>query len=547
MLKRIWNYKYKILIYTLFWAVVSTVGKAVYETRNIANLWQKPGAYGLFAVRMLLVGVVGFTLAFIAQDHYNLYIAKKKEEKVAEEQPEKRKKGIAFVVFFLLYLTISILCYLAYYPGIFSYDAPDQMHQIYGTWYSNYQPLVHTLFFEFCLKIEALVGIHPFGLILYVLLQSMVVAAVEAYIAVSLPGRPGIGLYYLLIPTFALFSIVFAKDVLFGALLMLWTYLFWKWNPQQKAGWIYLILIGMVVGLLRNNMVYAFGVMLLVALVVKKKKHALLLAVLIQLLEAILKLIYPLAGVIPTSEREKLSVPIVQMMGIYEENGTVMEPADREAFRAFFTYEPSYNPRFADPMKNVFDSEYYLEHKKEFWQLYGKYFQKMPATFLSNFLDLNVNFWYPFESIMDPYGTKYYVETYTISLEEYPIANDHSQSILPQLLPFYEGFFLGDGKLMNNDLVKPYFRLSFPFWMMVLCLFWIHWGEKRKILIWSVYAGLMLTYFLGPVTNYRYLYPFYLALPMLLALSFLPEKKSEPVKCEDTIEEKVMKHEMDKV
>lgn len=528
MKETLWNNKYKILIYALFWTLASTVGKVIYETGNLSNLWKQPGTFGLFAIRMLVAGVLLLALATLAQLFLTKYYLRRQAAKKTQEsdpEKEKKKKRLYFVVLLLLYFGLSVICYLAYYPGIFSYDAPDQVHQIFGSWYSNYQPLVHTLFFEFCIKVEGLVGIHPLGLILYVMIQSLIVAAVEAYIAASLPGRPGIGLYYLLIPTFALFSIVFAKDVLFGSLLMLWTFLFWRWNGNRKAGWVVLILMGAVVGLLRNNMVYAFGVMLLVALVVRKKKHAILLTTVILLLELVLKVVYPLAGVMPTSEREKLSVPIVQMMSIYENADSGMEEADREAFRAYFMYEPSYNPRFADPMKNVFDNAYYLKHKTEFWQLYGKYFTKMPTTFLSKFLDLNINFWYPFESIMDPYGTKYYVETYTISLEEYPITNDHSESLLPELLPFYEGFFLGDGEFMNSGIMVSYFRLSFPFWIMVLCLFWTHLGEKRKLLIWSVYAGLMLTYFLGPVSNYRYLYPFYLAMPMLVVICILPERE----------------------
>ena len=93
MKETLWNNKYKILIYALFWTLASTVGKVIYETGNLSNLWKQPGTCGLFAIRMLVAGVLLLALATLAQLFLTkYYLRRQAAKKTQESDPEKEKK-----------------------------------------------------------------------------------------------------------------------------------------------------------------------------------------------------------------------------------------------------------------------------------------------------------------------------------------------------------------------------------------------------------------------------------------------------------------------
>ncbi|MBP5702704.1 MAG: hypothetical protein J6W85_09700, partial [Lachnospiraceae bacterium] len=75
-------------------------------------------------------------------------------------------------------------------------------------------------------------------------------------------------------------------------------------------------------------------------------------------------------------------------------------------------------------------------------------------------------------------------------------------------------------------LMKP----AFYFWFFVLDLFIVIYKRSKKgIAVFAYPFFYLMTMFLGPCVNFRYIYPFIAALPVLTSF-VLSEKKTEEAK-----------------
>ena len=215
-------------------------------------------------------------------------------------------------------------------------------------------------------------------------------------------------------------------------------------------------------------------------------------------------------------EREKLSVPIEQISLVVNRNkDSIDEDMKSDISKFFYDYDSIaelYNPRFADYVKELFYSDYYKEHKGEFFDMYFNVFKKYPNEFIVSFLDLNVPMWYQNAESVDPFAERDYIE---INIFENLFNRD---SKLPTLRKYYEAVasFEIFEKIPN---VINIFSINFPFWMMIISLF-VSVYKKFYDGMWSIVLMLLLwsTYLLGPVSNCRYVLPFMMLYPFLLVL-----------------------------
>ena len=133
------------------------------------------------------------------------------------------KYPIYILIIFLLWLPV----YLAYYPGVFSYDILVQAQMIMGVDpFTSQQPVLHTLFFNLCITLGSLTGIK--SIVIYSILQMLILAVCCAYIVKLFSEKsesrvlPVLTIvFYALNPVISVFSFSTCKNILFGACFLL--------------------------------------------------------------------------------------------------------------------------------------------------------------------------------------------------------------------------------------------------------------------------------------------------------------------------------------
>lgn len=504
------------IIYSLVGAFLFIVGKIVYDTNRLESFLEQPGYY---IVRGAAAWVVILAVLLLTE-----YLTRKfrifKKEGESHALP-----GKVFLVLMLITAVVYSLCYLAYFPGIFSYDIKGQVDQVAGiSPYCNYQPVVHTLLWGGTTYLEKLIGVHPAGLMIYCILQMLVTIAVCGYMLFWMEKKGVCRVIVLLswgyltfMPTLQIFSIITTKDIYFSDALIILATLLYDIGTENVFSKIRLggaAAAGIAACLLRNNMIYAVAFGFLVCFVMRGGRRLLLTMGSIAVSAVFFtKILYPAVGVEPVMPREALSVPMQQMSNVFINAPETFTEEEMQIFMEYVPWAGNYNPRFADVVKSGFEDENYKERTKAFWKLWFEIGTKAPMHYINAFLTLNIPLWYPLAEPIDPYANREYIETKMLEKEEYKV---EWMGILPGLHAYYEGIAEFRNPGMNLFFLKPLFSLGFPFVSMYLGIYLIC-RDKRKEYFWiyMIYAGVFLTYLLGPVSNFRYIYPFCVAAPLL--------------------------------
>ncbi|MDO4332423.1 MAG: DUF6020 family protein [Eubacteriales bacterium] len=216
----------------------------------------------------ILFGIQIFTLFYhfiltceLPESEYKLYEGKKKKYRV-------------WIGMWLLMFLCHMPCYLSNFPGIMSYDSGWITRQALGIIpFDNFHPFLHTLIWTACIRLEQLLGIPQFGLVIYSLGQALIVTAMFTYIVYFMVQRKVnkifvivTWLFYAFCPNIVLFSLITTKDILLGVsvagvvmlLLHIWEGIEGGEEKQKsKRTMIAFAVVGTFSCLLRNNMIYA--------------------------------------------------------------------------------------------------------------------------------------------------------------------------------------------------------------------------------------------------------------------------------------------------
>jgi hypothetical protein len=205
---------------------------------------------------------------------------------------------------------------------------------------------------------------------------------------------------------------------------------------------------------------------------------------------------------------------------VYAKEGCFSEE-EKATINEYLSCVDEYNYRFADPVKNSLNNGLYDENKEPFWDIYFKGLKRSPITYLCAALDTNVELWYPASTGNDEFAQREYVEIglypdyFSGSADAY-----YTHGIFEIIRPFYYAMARLESKLSTLPLISNFLSLSFPFYSMVLCLIiMIRRGKKYETVIPVALLILEATYLLGPVTNYRYLHPMYIMVPVHFAMA----------------------------
>lgn len=566
-------------IFAILASFIFGVGRVVYADNSIAGMWQKPGEFLLiFACTGILFYLVLLCLELFF-DKNELEIPEGADAEDVNGLSEKAgfsstvKKTLAGITehkFFLpfIMLVLSVLygiCYLTYFPGIFGYDIDQQTWQITGSvpW-NNHHPVLHTLIWKVFYDLEKVTGVRYIALVSYSVVQMAVVLFTTWGVLrfVQKQNHPILtllaSLYYICMPTLAIFSMITTKDVYFACVLtwLMITIFSFPYEEKHEAVKIAsggIIALAYLACMLRNNMVYALVFAIVLYLLTKQSKRLIAgLVIAVALAMTTMNLVYPALGIAPSETHEALSVPIQQIGRAFYVNDAYMAARDakqtklaagernpltpeQEALvREYIPDIELYNPRNADKLKTFFNDERYQQNKGEFWKLYLEIGLSHPLEYVDAFLTLHVNYWYILAEPVDPISKRVYIETDGIYMPEYPV---EKALLLPNLFSFYENIADFNTENMVRPVIHLLFAISTPFVVLFLIVYDVIRRKRKKgVLILAPYLGLYLTYLLGPLSNFRYVYPFFLAMPLLITAGL---GTSENVNERNTLEQQI--------
>ena len=506
-------------IYGFVMAAIYCLGKTIYETTDFRGITTAPTKYGL-----LFLGVgIGSAMALGLLD-----LLLKKAAKIRQWQMARKILAgrWAFLVLWIILAGVYFICYVSYYPGTFAYDAPPQTYQAYGYDPLNtHHPVLHTLFWRMCLVIgswfsgaEQTVALVVYSLseMLVVVTVSMVVVAAVYKLTDNIYAFLVSYLYYLLTPVFPIMSFSMTKDILFSCFLVLFFIMLYRSSGQSKMNKkqpVFLFLTGLLACLFRNNMIYVMLLVLLAAFIMKYAKCVKrILCMIVVTYYVIMKLIFPLVGVESGERSEAFPVVLTQMSGIYVNYPELLTEEEKQVLLDYIPDAANFNRHFADYVKSSFDEELYKENSKTFWKTYLSIVKKAPLESFCIFLDLNVDYWYPNAEFPDPYSNREYIETDTQEREVFWVDN---AGRLPKVHSFYEQIAEHEHWLMQLPGIRYFYSLAFPFMSLVVCVYLIIKNRRADcVLAFTALIGLFLTFLLGPVSNFRYIYIYYVALPL---------------------------------
>lgn len=95
-----------------------------------------------------------------------------------------------------------------------------------------------------------------------------------------------------------------------------------------------------------------------------------------------------------------------------------------------------------------------------------------------------------------------------------------SENRIPALRAYYDAVAACTHWSMKLPVIRYFYVLAFPCVSLLLCIFLAVRGKNRLCAMpLSLLILLFLTYLLGPVSNFRYVYPYYLSLPLYFCMA----------------------------
>ena len=217
----------------------------------------------------------------------------------------------------------------------------------------------------------------------------------------------------------------------------------------------------------------------------------------------------------PTSPRELLSIPIQQTSALIVHNENVIEYEDREIIGKVIDYDlvkENYNPELSDPIKNTFNKDATTEDLINYLKVWFKYLFKKPITYIEATINNVYGYFYP-----DAQKWYFYYKKYEVLNE---VGLDYH----------YVGPGILRAILMGYGFIFQYFpviglltSIGFTTWIYIYLVGSLIESKKTKYIKLLIPAFLLiLVCIVGPInTYYRYILPYSMSLPMILALLYV--------------------------
>lgn len=444
----------------------------------------------------------------------------------------------------LFYMAVILLCwlpvFLAYYPSVFAYDAEGQLYQVIAGDYSTHHPLLHTLFLGAFFRLGgSVLGSYSAGMALHSIVQMVLMAGTFGYTLAYL-YRKGTSVclriillaFYALFPVNSILALSTTKDVLFSALVLLYTLRVYRTlcdSPAAAEGkrrdwWIYVIITVLML-LMRNNAVYAFLIgMPAVCIGLRQRKRLwkqyLLFSLLgLLLFEAGSEGLKAVTHAQNGSPREMLSVPFQQMARTRVREEESLSPQMRHKLDMYLSSEwvfAAYNPHLADPVK---ERAVIHDNPGGFLRTWVELGIEHPQTYIDAFLDNSIGYWF--------LEDRTHAQIYGIGTESGFGYLSTDNRVMPAGCEIVEHSYLPGFRACMEQIVSenvyqklPVIRIIFApaFYWWMLCLYIataVYRRQYRHVLPVIFLVIYYMTLLLSPTVLIRYMYPFVVTVPAI--------------------------------
>ncbi len=162
---------------------------------------------------------------------------------IAESSRVRRPAWQIWIFYSLLICFCWLPIFLAYYPSVFAYDAEGQLYQVLASDYSTHHPLLHTLFLGAFFRLGIALGSCSVGMAVHSAVQMALMACAFGWALSFLYQRRVSGLarmllflFFAFFPANSVLAVSTTKDVLFAALVLIYTLWLYRMVCGGNAG-----------------------------------------------------------------------------------------------------------------------------------------------------------------------------------------------------------------------------------------------------------------------------------------------------------------------
>lgn len=471
---------------------------------------------------------------------------------LAIELYEERKLKIRPWVFAAAVFGICILCwlpyFLAYYPGIITDDAEWQLAQAIGLRsYSNHQPWIHTMLHRLFYSLGfSLFHTPNAGVAACVIAQMCVMAGSYAYLLMTFYKEKlhkyfifGCLLFFAVIPFNAVYAVTLWKDVLLGAVVLLFSLSIWKIIRKSEVGkgagdYVLFGITGVLLCILRSNGYYAYLLCIPFFILFFKRKRKIIIPICIT--TVMLTVFYkgPVLEyyeVEPPDRIESLSIPAQHIARVIVDGGELTREQYELLEKAVDVSQIKevYFPTISDPIKTLVretgDQEYIEKHKWDYFKLWLELGVRHPSTYLKAQIDQTKGYWYP--------DVQYWVTTTMLKENDWGMFRD---SKLPDSV--VKGMEFWENIYIDIPVLGLLWSIGFYTWMLFV-LAGISIKKGKSILPFLPVLAILISLFIAtPVqAEFRYSYAMITTMPLFIVIgcSNLQERKNEKNSSVDTM------------
>lgn len=427
--------------------------------------------------------------------------------------------------------------FLAYFPGICSYDFSIQMGQAESGVYSDHHPFMHTLCIQFFWNLgKNIFASGTIGIALYTLFQMIVLLGSFIYSLYILSKCNihiywiyGLTAFYALFPPNVFMSVSATKDTIFAAFVLFMTcsllYILRSFTTKTSCKSECIIFILSCIGTVffRNNGRYALLAMLAVTLLLimfhhtYRVKYSMILFFSVAALFAAIVTLNLTQSAIQCTQgdrREMLSIPIQQWARIIHRHEQELDDETVTFIKQCIDEEGlyAYDPYISDPVKRHTHTNVILNNAGTFIRTYINLFFAYPDEYINAFLIQNKGFLYMFDTShawinynpdISGYG---YIQTHELQ-EELADRDIYKKSLLPNLHTALEEW-TNENSYLRVPILNIFMAPGIWFSMLLFMLASVFTQKKYRLLLPIAFIlGYYLTLFLGPTVQLRYIYP----------------------------------------
>ena len=448
-----------------------------------------------------------------------------------------QKKNINFaIITFISIFICHFVIFLAFYPGLCTYDLNTQIEQYTSHAFITNHPLLHTLFVGFFHDLfanEAHGFNYNLGYALATIIQMVIVDISMTYAILYIKQRSQAKilyivciLFYAVFPVNSLLTISHTKDVLFAAFGMVFFIdsLHFISDGHKNISVVFfirMIICAAFMLLLRNNALYAMAATILVLCIAafisyrKKKTATYKNYVAVLIFSLILSILANKSLMIATdatngSIKEMMSIPAQIMGRIYN---TVATEDEKALISEYIPNASEYKYYISDPMKK--------DLPFEIWESKCKHFLLDSTILALHHPVISIQaVWYNIQGYVDPFHQPYSSDHFFLARHDYR-GDAVQDSKLPMLCDLYVDHF----RLSNvHNPLTVFFNMALYIWIFIAGFICLIKHNDRQYLAYIFALFYLLTLLLGPAAIVRYGF-FYILISPIILNTLLPVPK----------------------